>query len=99
MFCVVLVTFDSWYGDCFILNFAFLMKCVFSGLKGIIDQLPRAHASEFRSEVSKSACIFGHGDVYRNRSGIFLANLEFLITHYSTVCIVKCIEAFSWQSY
>jgi hypothetical protein len=60
------MTFDFWYGDYFILNLAFFMKCIFSGLKGILDQLPRAHASEFRKEVSKSACIFGHGGVYRN---------------------------------
>ncbi|OEL28376.1 hypothetical protein BAE44_0010605 [Dichanthelium oligosanthes] len=31
------------------------------GLKDILDQLPRAHASEFRSEVSKSACVLGPG--------------------------------------
>uniref|UniRef100_A0A0D9VB46 NOA1/YqeH-like C-terminal domain-containing protein n=1 Tax=Leersia perrieri TaxID=77586 RepID=A0A0D9VB46_9ORYZ len=29
-----------------------MMSCVLLGLKSILDQLPRAHASEFRSEIS-----------------------------------------------
>lgn len=36
------------------------MNCVLLGLKGILDQLPRAHASEFRPEVSESTCIIEH---------------------------------------
>ena len=74
---LVCTDFSSYY--CFVPRTNLhLINCVLLGLKGILDQLPRAHASEFRSEVSKSACTFGQGDLHRNLCEAFCSHLEFL---------------------